>query len=77
MEPKTVHSFLILGIIAGVSLTTFLFGFTNMDIRDLRAEVKADAESDNQHFLDLKEDVGFIKGVIQAWTEEGKPDYIP
>ena len=66
-----------MGIIAGVSLTTFLFGITNVDIREIRADVKADAASDNQHFPDLKEDVGYIKGVIQAWQENGAPEYIP
>ncbi len=65
MNDAKVHKFLIWGIIAAVSLTTFLFGVTNQDIR----EIRDNREIDTERIIDIKEDVGYIKGVIQAWNE--------
>lgn len=59
-----------MGIIAGVSLTTFLFGITNMDIR----EIRDNREIDTRHIIDIKEDVAYIKGQIDRyWLEETIP----
>jgi len=65
MNDAKVHKFLIMGIIAGVSLTTFLFGITNQDIRDIRD----DRDIDTGYIIEIKEDVAYIKGVIETWDE--------
>ena len=67
MQSDTIHKFLIMGIIAGVSLTTFLFGYTNQDIREIRVDVK----DTNVKVTDNGEKLAYIKGKIDSyWPPE-------
>lgn len=73
MDPDNVHKYLIMGIIAGVSLTTFLFGLTTDDIREIREDI----DSNGEHITDIKEDVGYIRGVLESWEEDSVRYLIP
>ena len=67
MQSDTIHKYLITMIIAGVSLTTFLFAYTNEDIREIRVDVK----DTNEKVGEVAKDVSYIKGKIDAyWPPE-------
>ncbi len=72
MQSDTIHKFLIMGIIAGVSLTTFLFGYTNQDIREIRVDVKDTNEKVTQNGQDLS----YIKGKIDSYWPPEEPTSI-
>jgi len=67
MQSDTIHKYLITMIIAGVSLTTFLFAYTNEDIREIRDDV----QDTNEKITEVAKDTAYIKGLLDSyWPPE-------